>query len=265
MCLKPATKTNRLYASHPHVAISGAITPHELKSLMSSRDMSNGFANRFLMVWAERSQVLPFPQSTPEAKVMALARRVQGLLEFAQAQNFAVQNHLVMQLSIQAQKLYAELYHSELGASLGGERVTALLERRAPMLLRIAMVLALTDLEVEISEQHLVSALAWIRLCTQTVQFVFSNARDDRAAARVEAMAERLMVFLRTRGKATRKEITLQCYGGHATKADMDVVIEHLLAASPPLITLTIQKHEEAGRKPTHWYSLAVFEPKIDF
>ena len=55
------------------------------------------------------------------------------------------------------------------------------------MLLRIAMVLALTDLELEIAEQHLVSALAWIRLGTQTVQFVFSNARDERAAARPRA------------------------------------------------------------------------------
>ncbi len=127
MCLKPATKTNRLYASHPHVAVTGAITPHELKSLMSSRDMSNGFANRFLMVWAERSQVLPFPQSTPVAKIEALARRVQSVLAFAQAQNMEGHNQLAMRLSPQAQTLYAELYRSELGAAVGGERVIALL------------------------------------------------------------------------------------------------------------------------------------------
>ena len=58
--LKPATKSNRVHASDPHVCLSGAISPSELTSLMSSREMSNGFANRFMMIWAERTRILPF-------------------------------------------------------------------------------------------------------------------------------------------------------------------------------------------------------------
>jgi hypothetical protein len=32
--LKPATKSNRMYASHPHVCLSGAISPSELTEMM---------------------------------------------------------------------------------------------------------------------------------------------------------------------------------------------------------------------------------------
>ena len=48
--LKPATKSNRLYASDPHVCLSGAISPSELMGLMSARDLTNAIANRFLMI-----------------------------------------------------------------------------------------------------------------------------------------------------------------------------------------------------------------------
>ena len=59
--LKPATKSNRVYAGDPHVCPSGALSPNELAGLMSGREMSNGFADRFLMIWAERTRVAPFP------------------------------------------------------------------------------------------------------------------------------------------------------------------------------------------------------------
>lgn len=42
--LKPATKTNRLWASHPHVGLLAAITPSELLSSIAGRDLTNGFA-----------------------------------------------------------------------------------------------------------------------------------------------------------------------------------------------------------------------------
>ena len=73
--LKPATKSNRLYASDPHVCLSGAISPGELTGLMSARELTNGFANRFLMIWAERTRMLPFPKETPQVVVEQLAAR----------------------------------------------------------------------------------------------------------------------------------------------------------------------------------------------
>ncbi len=48
--IRPATKTSRLWASHPHLSLTGNITPSELLGLMESRELSNGFANRFLIL-----------------------------------------------------------------------------------------------------------------------------------------------------------------------------------------------------------------------
>lgn len=101
--IKPATKSNRLYASDPHVCLSGAISPGELLALMKTRELTNGFANRFLMVWAERSQVLPFPKATPQTTVDGLAQRVLKVLEFAGADDHDGRDGLRVELTPQAQ------------------------------------------------------------------------------------------------------------------------------------------------------------------
>ena len=144
--LKPATKSNRLYASDPHVCLSGAISPGELTGLMSARELTNGFANRFLMIWAERTRMLPFPKQTPQSVVEQLARKYRS----NGAERHEERDHLRMDLSPQAQCRYAQLYRGELNVDLGDDGVGALLERKAPMLLRLAMLLALTDLQTRI-------------------------------------------------------------------------------------------------------------------
>ena len=55
--MKPATKSSRLWATDPHIAMIGAVTPGELLGLMASRELTNGFANRFMMFWAERTKI----------------------------------------------------------------------------------------------------------------------------------------------------------------------------------------------------------------
>ena len=153
--LKPATKSNRLYASDPHVCLSGAISPGELTGLMSARELTNGFANRFLMIWAERTRMLPFPKETPQVVVEQLAARTREVLAFVRADQHGERDHLRMELSPQAQWSYSQLYRGELNDDLGDGVIGALLERRAPMLLRLAMLMALTDLQTRIDAQHI--------------------------------------------------------------------------------------------------------------
>jgi hypothetical protein len=77
--IKPATKGHpRVWASDPHICLSGAVTPSELHGLIEARDLTNGFANRFLVIWAERTTMIPFPKATSQAEVDALAQRVAG-------------------------------------------------------------------------------------------------------------------------------------------------------------------------------------------
>ena len=256
--LKPATKSNRLYASDPHVCLSGAISPGELTTLMSNRELTNGFANRFLMIWAERTRILPFPKETPEAVVGDLARRALEVLAFVHADRCAPHEHVRMELSAQAQWRYAQLYRGELNDDLGDGVLSALLERRAPMLLRLAMLMALCDLQTRVDVQHLDAAMAWIRHATASARFVFVSAAEEVMLARVRDLSIRVLAFLRERGQASRSQISAECFRGKVPKVWIDACLEHLLASTPPRIRMRqIERASTAPGAPTRVYRLA--------
>lgn len=258
VCLKPATKTNRLYASHPHVCLSGAISPGELTGMMTARELTNGFANRFLVIWAERTQILPFPNPTPEGTVDDLAQRILKVLEFAGADQYACRDYLKMELSAQAQWRYAQLYRTELNEDVGSDLVNAMLERRAPMLLRLAMVFALTDLQLRIEIAHIDAAMAWMRYTMASIRYVFVSSADEDRMSATRDLANQIMAFLTERGKATRSEISARCLKGRVTSVRIDAAIEHLLAATPPKVCVDwIARPRESPGAPTRIYRLA--------
>ena len=250
--MKPATKSNRLFASDPHVCLSGAISPGELLTLMKTRELTNGFANRFLMIWAERSQVLPFPRATAQATVDEIARRVLDVLKFVGADNHGNRDGVSMELSPQAQWRYGQLYRTELNEECGSSILAALLERRAPMLLRLAMLFALTDCQLRIDVQHVDAAAAWIRHAVASVRFVFVSADESAQMARVVEMADQFLEFLKQHGSATRREITMECFNRRATKQQIDATVEHLLGMSPSRILIeTINRPKGSPGTPT--------------
>jgi len=255
--LKPAVKSNRLFASHPHLCLSGAISPTELMGLMSTREITNGFANRFLMLWAERSQILPFPRATPQVTVDLLAKRVLEILEFVRADDYHVRDQLSLELTAQAQWRYAHLYRGELNDEVGSDLVSGLLERRAPMLLRLAMLFALSDLQLRIDVAHIDAAMAWMRYMAASVRYVFVSTAEEAKMALSRKLSDQLFNFLRARGTATRSEINTDCFGGRVPKTQMDAAIERLLTSTPPKICMQLlNRPQEAPGTPTRVYRL---------
>ena len=226
--------------------------------MMTARELTNGFANRFLMIWAERSQILPFPKATPQATVDALASRVLEILRFTGADQVDQRDHLRMELSAQAQWRYAQFYRGELNDDLGDGVIGALLERRAPMLLRLAMLMALADLQTRIDAQHIDAAMAWIRHATASVRFVFVSAAEEAKLAQVLELSNRVLVFLRERGQATRSQISVECFRGKVSKARLDASLEQLLSATPPKISVQWgERADGAPGAPLRVYRLA--------
>ncbi len=253
--MKPATKTSRLWATDPHIAMVGAVTPGELLGLMASRELTNGFANRFLMFWAERTKMLAFPRATRQEDVDALAVRVLEVLEFCRAHLWEQKNHMRVELSLDARKRYEVLYHSELNDNSAGERITGLIERRAPMLLRLAMLFALCDLTATVEPHHVNAALAWVRYGVDSVKFIFGSAADEVEVAETNDTAQKIVAFLASQKRVTRKQITVDCFKGHTNKTRIDAALDELLSCNPARITV----HEDrsgAGR-PTKFYELA--------
>lgn len=256
--LKPATKSNRLWATDPHIALSVAITPNELNALMASRELTNGFANRFLLIFAERTKVLPFPAATPQHAVDALAAKVKVVLEFAGADRYAETDVHRMELTQAAAARYAGLYLGELDDQGAGDKVNALLERRAPMLLRLAMLFALTDLTFKIDVHHVNAALAWVRYSVESTKFVFASDLDEAGIEQRNAAATKVLDYIALKGKATRKQLTVECFQSHATKTQIDAAIDELLSATPPRIEVeTVPRPKGTPGTPTKFYALA--------
>jgi hypothetical protein len=257
MPIKPATKSNRISASHPHVSLSGAVTTAELLSLIERRELSNGFANRFLTIFSERTDLVPFPKSTPQADVDALADRVAEVLQFAQADRWVERDHLLLSMSPGAAQDYGALYMGELNDYKHGPLVTELLQRRAPMLLRIAMIFALTDCTQVIGRHHIAAALAWIHYWTDSVRFIFSSGAQEHAQAEVADSAKKIFEYLMSNGRSTRTKISVECFRGKLSRDRLDEAIDELLQATPPAIVVEIEPRKDGPGSPTKFYQLA--------
>lgn len=252
--MKPATKSSRLWATDPHVAMIGAVTPSELLGLMASRELTNGFANRFMMFWAERTKMLAFPSATRQEDVDTLAERVLEVLQFCQAERWADKDHLRVELSQDARTRYEMLYHGELNDNSAGERITALIERRAPMLLRLAMLFALCDKTSTVEVHHINAALAWVRYSVESVKFIFASAADEVAVAETNDTAQKIVAFLKAQKRVTRKQITVDCFKGHVHKTRIDAALDELLSCNPPRIK--VQDERIGLGRPTKFYEL---------
>lgn len=252
--LKPATKTNRLWASDPHVSVQAAITGSELLACMASRDLTNGFANRFMPYWAERTRLLPFPKATPADEVDRLAKRVLEMLEFCKADRWAERDTLRVELSPSAAKQWATLYRGELNDRSHGERINALIERRAPMLLRLAMLFALTDCTATVEVHHINATLAWIRYSVESVKFIFGSAADEVEVAETNETARKIVAFLQEKHRVTRKQITVDCFKGHVNKTRIDAALDELLTCNPPRIV--VEEDRTGQGRPTKFYEL---------
>lgn len=224
--IRPAVKTSRVWATDPHIGLIGDITPSELNQLMNSRELTNGFANRFMFFWAEGDKVLPFPQQTPKEVVKSLGSRVAEVLKFAGASRHVEKDVKRMDLSADAKSLYSQLYKGGLRDRSGGERITSLLDRRAPVLLRLAMLFALTDLTTVIGVSHINAAMAWVRYWVDSVRFIFQSAVDEVGAAATKDAAQRIESYLKSQGQATRTDLHKGCFHSHISRAMLDKALD---------------------------------------
>ena len=255
--LKPATKSNKVYATAPHIGLSGAITPAELLTLMQQRELQNGFANRFLMVWAERGEVHPFPKRSTQANVDALADRIIDILEFTGLPDETINDHKALTLSREARLRYAHIYREDLSGDCEDLLMESVLERRAPMLLRIAMLFALTDQQEEIEVQHINAALRWIEYATASARFTFSALKMAQTATQVELTAGKIVEFLAKNGSTTRKDLIVRCFQRHHPVALIDAGLSHLSKAEPSKIRMDVRPRTDgAPGRPTMVYTL---------
>ena len=236
--IKPLVKHSPTHCTAPHVAIWGNITPRELKAMMTDGDVSNGFLNRFLFVWAERTGLVPIPERMSDDLVRDLAEQTLRIVRWARGTYPAVQNSRRIRLTQDAETLYKKAYVG-LCTNDAPERVATLLERAAPYTLRLAMLFAIIDETQAIDVKHLRAALAWIAYTTESVNFIFATEQDQAAHRKSSKSASDLVEWLRLRPnhQAARSAVIGECFGGHISKAELDDLLRTLAADGKVLVT----------------------------
>lgn len=222
--LAPATKSNRTRASNPHVGLHCCITPIELAIALNQREMTNGFANRFLFVWAERQGVVPFPRRASAEEVQALAIRLKDAIRFASVGR-------EINASTEALAMYASFYKEHrrgMGLSM---QLRGLTERYPPYAWRLSLTFALLDCTDLIGARHMAAALAWLDYCRASTSLIFSSAATEAKAQQAGVLGQRIVGLLdKQAGKMLARERMRETLGKPSAR-DLDAAIEQLTMA----------------------------------
>ncbi|MCL7743721.1 DUF3987 domain-containing protein [Guyparkeria hydrothermalis] len=229
--IQPATKSASIWATEPHVAIHGAITPHELRARMDATAAFNGLMNRFLMIFAERTCLVPFPEPTPDEAVHRLAVQTRDVIKFALGDYPRTKCATAIKLSKEAREMYREAYPDLRRRDGSTAIVTALLERRAPITLRQAGLLAMTDQTDVISAAHMRAALAWSRFHRESVGFIFGQDMNQRIESEKRREQKQKILNGIAAGRwVTRTMIQREIFAKRIKAKDLTAVLEELLA-----------------------------------
>ena len=260
--IQPATKLKGTWASHPHIAIAGACTPIELLALTTKNDVSNGFLNRFIIFWAERTKLIPFPQCTHIDTVNLLATKINAIIQFAKSDyvwnknpSLASEDNRQITLSDDAKRTYGALYINVFPTYNDGDNVAALTERKAPYLLRMAALFAISDFSLVIEEWHINAAYEWVKYWHESVKFIFNDAAEEVKNNEISDHASKIVSYLASKDKgyqATRTELSKTVFSGHLDSKALDEALNTLITSTPQKIEV-IEGHRSdgaTGKKP---------------
>jgi hypothetical protein len=174
--VRTLVKTDPQRSTRPHVSVIGAITPDELRRLLSKTSISNGLANRFLPVWAERSQSLPDDRAPEQHELDRVTGIIRRRLNDAR-------KYQRMTWHPEGAALWRQVYDELSPTSELSSTIDALLARGAPYVRRVAMILALLDGASEVDAAHLNAAVQVWRYAEATWRYVYpdSSPRSELA------------------------------------------------------------------------------------
>jgi hypothetical protein len=235
--VRTLTKGKPERATGAHVSIVADITPEELRRELDDTSAANGFMNRFLLVCAKRSKLLPFGGSIDVATLDRLGDAVRTSLRFAQTQH-------VVPMDGEASRLWVKTYAALTTGRPG--LFGAVIGRAAPQVRRLATIYALMDMSPEVRRVDLSAALALWRYCEDSARFVFGERLGDH-------VADRLLEALREVGATglTRSDMRAPL-GNRISGERIDTALELLHG-----LGLASREQQRTGGRPAErWYAV---------
>lgn len=172
------TRGNPLRVDGAHVSIIGHITQEELRRKLSSTEMANGFANRFLYVVTTRSKLLPSGGNLPDQEIARLGDEIRRHLDKARSVGRIVRTP-------EAEERWHDLYAIMADADIGG-LVGAVTARAEAQVLRLSLTYALmSDEPARIDLEDLEAAWAMWQYCERSAAAIWGRADGDRDSERL--------------------------------------------------------------------------------
>lgn len=229
--LRTLAKNCPARATAPHVSLIGHVTFDELRNKLRGDSLSNGFANRFLWIFATRSQLLPHGGTLTTADLQPEGELLRKTVENARCVGELTRSK---EASEQWFKAYEWLSAERRG--IVGE-VTSRLEAHA---VRLSLIYALLDGSRFIGTEHLDAALAVCEYALRSAEHCFGGLSADAGAilAALKANAPNEM---------TRTQITEDVFQKHITAERLTAALGELERAR--LATCRKEQTEGAPRE----------------
>ena len=168
--LQPLTKTSPIKCNEPHLSIIGHITPEELRKQLNEIEIANGFANRFMWFYVQRSKLIASPKGVPPHILQPLIDELVDAVNFGRSTTEITRDPAAEELW---QQVYPQLTSDRFG--LFG----VITQRAAPQVLRLSMIYALMDRSETIDLPHLKAALALWEYSERSVKMIFEDMTGD--------------------------------------------------------------------------------------
>jgi hypothetical protein len=205
--LRVLTKESPVQATGAHISVLGHVTAEELRRYLGRTEVGNGFANRFLWIFVQRSKVLPEGGALDPAAFEPLVGRVRHAIEAARALG-----DREIRRDEEARALWYEIY-AQLSEGKPG-LLGAVVSRAEAQVMRLAVVYALLDESAVIQRVHLEAAVEVWRYADESARFIFGDALGD-------PVADAILAAIRSDpGGLTRAEIN-RLFTGHRESADI--------------------------------------------
>lgn len=198
------------------MSLIGHVTLDELKSKLRGDSLSNGFANRFLWIFAKRARLLPLGGTLRNEDLRLEGDALRNAVTKARSLGELTRDD---ETSSQWCKDYEWLSGERPG--IVGE-VTSRLEAHA---VRLSLIYALIDGSKDIRLPHLNAALAVCRYALRSAEYCF-GALTGHARKILDALGNR------ETKEMTRTEIIGQVFNGHITAEQLNTALSELHRAN---------------------------------
>jgi len=175
--LQVRSRAGTAVADGAHIVIVGHITRAELLARMAESDTLGGSLNRFLIVAARRSKLLPSGGALDDAIVADFGRKIASVA--TQARRIGI-----LRRTEGAEQYWAGLYERLADDEPGGV-LGAVIARDSAQILRLSVTFALLDGRHQIDVEHIVAAEATWNYCRASASIIFGERTGDDVADRL--------------------------------------------------------------------------------